>query len=186
MQGVPSLLNQLINEPGRAGKNVIAGLGGILPNTANAVMNIPEYLAHLESDTASNALKKYTPQIPTEKLQENYVGGKPTQTDVDIRSLMNVLPIAGPLGKAGAGAVGRGVAGGISKVVGKTDRALEANEALLGTSAQSKAAEVEQKTAAAQAADEANKQAIEQSQQEVGKSNPEFDAVQCYQSPKIN
>ncbi len=172
VQGVPSLLNQLINEPGRAGKNVVAGLGGIIPNTVNSVMDIPEYLAHLESDTASNALKKYTPQIPTEKLQENYVGGKPTQTDVDIRSLMNVLPIAWPLGKAGVGAVGRGLTSGISKVVGKTDRALEANEALLGTSAESKAAEVEQKTAAAQAADEANKQAIEQSQQEVGKSNP--------------
>lgn len=174
LQGVPSLMNQLVNDPGRAGKNVLAGIGGIGLNTANAVMNIPEYLAHLESNTASDALKKYTPQIPTEKMQENFVGGQPRQEDMAIRSLIGNLPIVGPLGKAGAGAVGRGAAGGLSKVVGKTDKALEANEALLGNQAESKAGEVDQKTAAAQAADEANKQAIAQSKQAVGKSDADL------------
>lgn len=174
IQGVPSTINQLINEPGRAGKNIVAGVGGIPLNIANAIMNIPQYVTHLESNTASNALKKYTPQIPTEKMQENFVGGTPTQEDTDIRSLMGNLPILGPLGKAGAATAARSVTGGLSKVVGKTDKALEANEALLGNQAESKAAEVDQKTAAAQAADEANKQAIAQSKQAVGKSDADL------------
>ncbi len=171
-KGVPATLTQLAYEPGRATKNIATGVGGIPFNIANAIMNIPQYVTSLESERGSKFLKEHTPQIPVEKYQEKLVGGEPRQSDVDIRRLMGNLPILFPLGKAGIKGATSGVTGGISTIVGKTDKALEANEALLGTKAENKAAEAEQKAVEAQQAEEANKQAIAQSQQEVGKSNP--------------
>lgn len=172
-KGLMTTLNQLVNNPKEAGKNLAAGVSSIPFNFGNAVLNTPQYLAGLESDKFSNLLKKYTPEIPTEGIV-NESFGKPTQSDTDVRNFGSLLPVLGPLGKTGSGMAARGVAGGISKVVGKTDKALEANEALLGANVENKAAQFEQKTAAAQAAEEANKQAISQSKQEVGKSDADL------------
>src|ERR1043166_63890 len=172
-QGVPSTINQAVAHPGAALKNVGAGLSSIPFNIGNAILNIPQYVAGLESDKASNFIKKYTPEIPTEGIV-NATFGEPTQSDQQVRNLAALAPVLGPLGKglgkAGVGAV-KGVGG---KVLGKTDAALAANEALLGESVTNKAAELEQKTAAAQAADEANKQAIAQSKQQLGKSDADL------------
>jgi hypothetical protein len=173
-QGIPSTLNQLISNPGQAAKNVGAGVAGIPLNVANAAMNAPQYLAHLESNRMSNLLKGVTPQIPTEKVQNKIFGAPTSQSDVDVRNLAGLAPILFPAGKVAASGAAGAVKGTVGKVVGKTDKALEANEALLGSNVENKAAEVEQKTAEAQAADEANKQAIAQSKQQVGKSDADL------------
>ena len=100
-QGIPSALNQLFNDPKSLGKNVAAGASGILPNIYNSVLKTPSYLAHLGSDQLSNMIKKYTPQIPTEDV-ENFFGGKPkNQEDVDVRRLTGLAPIGLPIAKAG-------------------------------------------------------------------------------------
>jgi predicted nucleic acid-binding Zn-ribbon protein len=166
-RGVPATLNQAVSKPGTASKNLLAGLLGGVINLGNVALNVPQYVAGLESEKASNFLKKYTPEIPTEGIV-NTTFGEPSQSDTDVRKLGALLPILGPLSKAG----GKAVISGGSKVLGKTDPALAANEALLGTQVEGKATELDQKTAAAEAAKEANEQAIAQSQQEVRKSNP--------------
>lgn len=173
IKGVPALINQGVSHPAQAFKNVRAGLSSIPFDFANLVMNVPQYVAGLESDKASNFLKKYTPEVPTEGIV-NATFGEPTQSDTDIRNLAKLAPIVLPLGKAGVKGTTSAVTGGVGKVLGKTDPALVANEALLGTKVADKAAEVDQKAATAQAAEEANKQAIAQSKQEVGKSDSDL------------
>jgi predicted nucleic acid-binding Zn-ribbon protein len=172
-EGVPALLNQAVSSPGKSAKNIGAGLSSIPFNIGNAILNTPQYIAGLESDRASKFLKKYTPEIPTEGIV-NATFGEPSQADTDVRNLGALLPILGPLGKAGGKGATSAIKGGVAKVVGKTDPLLEANEALLDTNLDQKAAELEQKTAAAQAAEDANKQAIAQSKQEVGKSDADL------------
>lgn len=171
--GVPALLNQGISHPGAALKNTGAGILSIAGNVGNAVLNIPQYVAGLESDSASKFLKKYTPEIPTEGII-NATFGEPSPSDAAIRNFASLAPILIPGARVGAKGVTSAVKGVTSKVLGKTDTALEANEALLGTKVAGKEADVEQKAAAAQAADEANKQAIAQSKQEVGKSDSDL------------
>lgn len=173
VEGAPSLLNQLIAKPSTALKNVGAGLSSIPFSLGNAVLNIPQYLVGLESKGGSDFLKKYTPEIPTEGIV-NATFGEPTETDRNVRNLAALAPILGPLGKAGGKAALSGVTKTGSKIIGKTDPALAANEALLGTKVGDKAAELEQKTTAAQAAEDANKQAISQSKQEIGKSDADL------------
>lgn len=168
-KGVPTTLNQAVSRPGQAAKNVGAGLAGIPFNIVNSIMNIPQYVAHLESEKASDVLKKYTPQIPVDKIQ-NKLFGEGNQSDTDVRNLASLAPILFPAGRVATSAV----KGGVAKVIGKTDPALEANEALLGTKVGNKAVELEQKTIAAQAADEANKVAISKSRQEIGKSDADL------------
>lgn len=173
VEGVPAALNQAVSNPKRALKNVGAGLSSIPFAIGNAVVNTPQYLAGLESESASNWLKKYTPEIPVEGIV-NATFGEPDKNDAAIRGLAALTPVLGPLGKMGGKAAISGVSKAGSRVLGKTDAALEANEALLGPKVESKAAELEQKTAAAQAADEANKQAIAQSKQALGKSDADL------------
>lgn len=171
--GIPATLNQAVSQPQRAAKNLFAGLlsGGI--NLGNVALNVPQYVAGLESEKASNFLKKYTPEIPTERII-NATFGEPTESDVAVRGLGTLLPLGPPIGKV----VGRGattaIKGTAGKVFGKTDAALEANEALLNNSVNKKEAEVEQKTLDAQMADEANKAAISQAKQELGKSDADL------------
>lgn len=172
-EGVPATLNQAVSSPRKALKNIGAGLSSIPFNMGNAVLNIPQYLAGLESKGASDWLKKYTPEIPTEGIV-NANFGEPTKSDAAVRNFGAVLPIVFPAARMGARGATSAVKGGVGKVLGKTDPILEANEALLGERVGQKAAEVDQKTAAAQAADEANKQAISQSKQEVGKSDADM------------
>lgn len=172
-KGVPATLNQAVSRPGQTAKNVGAGLSSIPFNIGNAILNIPQYVAGLESDRASNLLKKYTPEIPTEKIV-NASFGEPTQSDTNVRNIASLAPILFPAGKLSAKAATSAIKGGATKLLGKTDPALEANEALLGTKIGNKAAEVEQKTAAAQSAEEANKQAISQSKQDIGKSDADL------------
>lgn len=173
-RGIPATLNQAVTDPTRTVKNLgVGAVVGIPSNIANAILNIPQYVAHLKSDRASNFLKQYTPQIPVEKIQ-NKILGEPTETDAAVRAFGSLVPIGIPLGKGIGKVASSGVKGTLGKVVGKTDTALEANEALLGTKVGEKAAELEQKTAAAQAADEANKEAIAQSKQQLGKSDADL------------
>lgn len=172
-RGIPATINQGVTHPVDASKNLFAGLLGGAINLGNVALNVPQYLAGLESEKASNFLKKYTPEIPTEKII-NATFGEPSKSDADVREFGALLPILGPLGKAGATSATRGVTGLTSKVIGKTDPALAANEALLGTKVADKAVELEQKNIAAQAADEANKQAIAQSKQQLGKSDADL------------
>ena len=173
-RGIPATLNQAVNHPGSAFKNLVAGVSSIPFSVGNAILNTPQYLAHLESDTASDWLKKYTPEIPTEGIVNANFGEPTSQTDKDVRGLGTLLPIGIPLAKGAAkGAVSTAKAAG-SRVLGKTDAVLEANEALLGSKIEQKAAELEQKSAAAQAADEANKAAIAQSKQQLGKSDADL------------
>lgn len=172
-RGIPATLNQAAADPGRALKNLGAGVSSIPFNVGNALLNVPQYVAGLESDKASNFLKKYTPEIPTEGIV-NATFGEPTQSDTDVRGLGSLLPAGIPLGKAvGKGAV-TGVKAAGSRVLGKTDAALEANEALLGDRVQNKATELEQKTTEAQTADEVNKAAIAKAKQEIGKSDADL------------
>ncbi len=173
VKGVPALLNQAVSHPGQAAKNIGAGLSSIPFNIGNAILNAPQYIASLESKRASNFLKKYTPEIPTEGIV-NATFGEPNESDKSVRDLSSMFPILFPAGKSAAKAASNAVSGGVGKVVGKTDPVLEANEALLGTNVEQKAAELEQKTAAAQAADEAHKQAIAKSKEEVGKSDADL------------
>jgi hypothetical protein len=169
--GVPSTINQVVASPKTAAKNIGAGLSSIPFNLGNVVLNLPQYVAGLESEKASNFLKKYTPEIPTEGIV-NATFGEPTQSDKEVRDLAALAPILGPLGKAGGKAAISGIANTTGRVIGKTSPELAASEATLDAQVASKAAEVEQKAVAAQAADEANKAAIAQAQQETGKSNP--------------
>jgi predicted nucleic acid-binding Zn-ribbon protein len=127
----------------------------------------------LESKSGSDFLKKYTPEIPTEGIVSASFG-EPTESDKAVRDLAALAPILGPLGKAGGKAAISGVTKGAGRVIGKTDPALQATEEALTGLGASKEAEVEQATAAAQAADEASKQAIAQSKQEVGKSDADL------------
>ncbi len=187
-QGIPSTLNQIVSKPGTGFKNLGAGLSSIPFNIGNAILNIPQYIASLESDQASNFLKQYTPQIPTEGIV-NATFGEPTPADARVRALGSLLPL-GPsvvkgvtkgaipvtkaTGKAGLYLLDKATLGGTSKVLGKTDAALEANEALLGNKVSEKESELQQKTNEVQAAEEANKAAIAQSKQEVGKSDADL------------
>jgi uncharacterized coiled-coil DUF342 family protein len=172
-EGVPALLNQAVSHPLHAAKNVSAGISSIPFSLMNSLLNTPQYIAGLESEGASNFLKKHTPEIPVEGIV-NATYGEPNESDKAVRNLGSLAPILFPAGKLGARAATGAVKGGVSKVIGKTDPALEANEALLGTNLDQKAAELEQKTAAAQAADEANKAAISQAKQQVGKSDADL------------
>ncbi len=189
MRGIPTAINQGVSHPGTALKNLGIGLTSIPFSGINALINAPEYLVGLESKTAGDWLKKYTPQVPVEDIVNANFGAPASQADADVRGLGAILPIGPPLarglakvavpatklaGKAALTVADKATLGLGSKLVGKTDAALEANEALLGENIGQKAAEVEQKTAAAQAADEANKQAISQSKQEVGKSDADL------------
>lgn len=171
--GVPALLNEGVSNPKGALKDVGAGLSSIPFNIGNALLNIPQYVAGLESDRASNFLKKYTPEIPVEGIV-NATFGEPTKTGQEVRNLASLAPILGPLGKAAGKAAIGGVAKTAGRVLGKTDPVLAANEAALDTQVANKAAEVAQKSEAALAADEANKQAIAQSKQEIGKSDADL------------
>ena len=168
-KGVPSLLAQGFSEPRQAGKNIAAGLSSIPFNMMSAILNAPQYVAGLESDRASNFLKKYTPEIPVERIV-NASFGEPSQSDTNVRNLSALTPILVPGAKFGA----RGISGGAKKVIGTTDRALEANEALLGNNIDNKRIELDQKTAAVQAADEANREVISQSKQALGKSDADL------------
>lgn len=98
VEGAPSLLGQLISDPIRAARNVGAGAVGIPVNVANAALNIPSYLAHLESEELSGKIKKYTPQIPKDKI-ENFIGGQPSQEDINVRRLTELAPIGIPVGR---------------------------------------------------------------------------------------
>lgn len=170
VQGIPALLNEVVSSPGTALKDVGAGLSSIPFNIGKAIVNTPQYVAGLESPEASDWIKKITPDIPVEDIV-NATFGVPTKGGQQIRDLASLAPVLGPLGKAaGKSAIGAAT-GAISKVVGKTDPLLAANEAALGSQISDKAVEVAQKTEAAMAADEANQQAISQAKQELGKSD---------------
>ncbi len=173
VKGVPALLNEAVSNPTGAAKDVGAGLSSIPFNIGNALLNIPQYVAGLESDRASNFLKKYTPEIPTEGIV-NATFGEPTPNSKNVRELASLAPVLGPLGKGLGKAAVSGVTKTGSKILGKTDTALAANEALLGEKVGQKSTELEQKTAEAQAADEANKAAIAQSKQQIGKSDADL------------
>lgn len=172
-EGVPSLLSQLISEPGRAAKNLGTGIAGIPINIANSILNLPAYIAHLESNKVSDVIKKYTPQIPKEKFQ-NYIGGEPNQEDINVRNLTELAPITIPLGKAGAGAAIGLAKKSASKVIGKGDPILEANKIQLELRGKDKAAELDKATEVLQQSEAEQKVAQAQSQQELGKSNPDL------------
>lgn len=173
-QGFSATLNQLMNNPRQAGKNLIAGAMSIPFNTGNAILNIPQYLASLESDKVSDFLKKHTPEIPTEGIVNASFGAPISASDEAVRGFGSLLPVGIPVTEAVGKAAISGTKAAGSKVLGKTDAALEANEALLGSNLEDKAAEVGQKTAAAQIAKDANEEAIAKAQQEIGKSNPDL------------
>jgi len=127
-KGTPALLNQLFSEPGKAIKNIAAGVGGIPFNAANMVIDLPSYIASLGSEKAGDFLNQYTPQIPVEKYQEKFVGGIQNESDKAVRELAANLPILFPFGKAstkGAVSAGKAIA---SKVIGKSNRLVEENE----------------------------------------------------------
>lgn len=172
--GAPSLLNQLQSDPIRAGKNVIAGAAGIPMNIANAFMNLPAYLTHLESNKLSNKIKEYTPQIPKESYQKGFVGGEDTQEDKDIRNLTELLPISFPIGKTAASAgIGVAKAGG-NRLLGKTDPLLEAKQLQLELAAKGKQEEVNQATETHNLSEATHKEALGQSKREIGKSDADL------------
>ena len=171
--GIPALINQGVSHPGTALKNVGAGLSSIPFSMMNALLNVPQYVVGLESKRGSDFLKKYTPEIPVEGIvSANW--GEPTQADQAVRDVAALAPILGPLGKGVGKATISGVSKGAGRIIGKTDPALAANEALLGTQEATKVADVEQAATTAQAAEEANKAAIAKSKQEVGKSDADL------------
>lgn len=172
-EGAPALLNQAVSNPKQAAKNLAAGASGIPFSLMNTLLNVPQYVVGLESKGGSDWLKKYTPEVPTEGIV-NANWGEPTPSDQKVRDIGSLAPVLIPAARLGARAGVGAVKGGASKLIGKTDTALEANEALLGTKVQDKAAQLEQKTAEAQAADAANKEAISQSKQEIGKSDADL------------
>lgn len=172
-EGVPATLNRLVTHPADTLKQAGAGLSGIPFSIMNTLLNVPQYVAHLESDKASDFLKKYTPEIPVDAIvSANW--GEATPAQQKIRNLASIAPVLFPAAKMGVrGTVGavKGVGG---RVLGKTDPVLAANEALLDTQLGAKESELGQKTAAAQAAEEAHKEAIAQSKQQVGKSDADL------------
>lgn len=107
--GVPATINELAENPVHAARQFAAGVGTIPITMANAAFNIPQWLAHLESEKASNAMKKYTPQLPTEMYQ-NLIGGEnPNAEDIQVRNLGQLTPIGIPLGKGVARGVGTAI-----------------------------------------------------------------------------
>jgi len=169
-EGVPALFKQAAYDPLRMNRNIFAGAVGVLGNGANALLNLPAYLADLESNKASDFLKKYTPQIPVEKIQEKIVGGETSEDDAGIRHLVGNLPILFPLGKA----AGKGVARVGSRAMGKTDPLLETNEIKLQLLKRNKKSYLEQKEIELEAADDAYKEAIAQAKQDLGKADPDL------------
>jgi len=166
--GMPALLGQTFGMPaGTASKNILAGLSSIPFNFGNMILNAPQYIAGLESERASNFLKKYTPNIPTEGIV-NATFGEPNESDKKVRDLAAILPILFPIAKAGV----KGTINTAKGAIGKTDKALEANEAVLGSEMREKQADLERKTEAAQAAEEAHESAVAESQRVTKKSNP--------------
>lgn len=139
IEGVPSLLNQLISNPVRGAKNVGAGAVGIPANIVNAVLSAPSYLARLESDKLSGKIKGITPQIPKEKIQ-NFIGGEPDQEDINVRRLTELLPVAIPAGRGlakNAVPIAKGAANAAAtvgntltfgKIPGKSDPAIAASK----------------------------------------------------------
>lgn len=168
--GIPSLMNQLSAEPGKAGRNVAAGIGTIPISTMNAAFNIPQWLAHLESNKASDVIKKFTPQLPTD-IYQNLIGGEnPTQEDVNVRNLAQLTPIGIPIGKA----VGKGIGSTVNRAVRKSDPLLEAKQLQLEMQSHAKEADVNKLNEEHTANLDAYNKAVAQSQQEVGKSNPDL------------
>lgn len=161
--GIPATINELASSPWHATRQLAAGIGTIPTTMGNTLLNIPEWVAHLYSNKASNAIKKYTPQFPTEMYQ-NLIGGEnPNEEDIQVRNLAQLTPIGIPLGKGAistAGKMGRGI-------IGKSDPLQEAKALQTEIAIGSKEKELEQSKLEHEQQTEAYNRAVEEAKEKV-------------------
>ncbi len=106
--GAPGVSNQVINEPGRFGKNLGGGFLGLSEKLLNIPHNLPEFMTHLGlAPEGTKGASKYIPKFELQEDVANFYGKPKSETDKLVRGIIENADILAPTGRAVTKGIGR-------------------------------------------------------------------------------